>query len=130
LLASVKTFSINGLPAATGAAKSGEWRFRVGVIRMGGDIYRMIFATTTLSDRTDQKFRESLDSFRQISRDEAGKLQPLHVRLVAAGAGDTAEAMAGRMALADRPLEWFLLLNGLDRPGALKAGESFKVIVD
>jgi predicted Zn-dependent protease len=50
--------------------------------------------------------------------------------MVAAGAGDTAEAMAGRMALADRPLEWFLLLNGLDRPGALKAGESFKVIVD
>jgi predicted Zn-dependent protease len=127
---SVKSFSLNGLPAATGTAKSGEWRFRVGVIRMGGDIYRMIFATTTLSDRTDQKFRESLDSFRQISRDEAGKLQPLHVRMVAAGAGDTAEAMAGRMALADRPLEWFLLLNGLDRPGALKAGESFKVIVD
>ena len=31
---------------------------------------------------------------------------------------------------ADRPLEWFLLLNGLDRPGALKPGERFKVVAD
>ena len=128
--ASVKTFSINGLPAATGTAKSGEWQFRVGVLRFGSDVYRLIFATTALTERTDQRFRDSLESFRKISTDEAGKLQPLHLRMVRAGASDTAEAMAGRMALADRPLEWFLLLNGLDRAGALKAGESFKVVAD
>ena len=128
--ASVKALSINGLPAATGTAKSGEWQFRVGVIRFGGDVYRLIFATTALTERTDQRFRDSLESFRKISIDEAGKLQPLHLRMVTAGARDTAEAMAGRMALADRPLEWFLLLNGLDRAGALKPGESFKVVAD
>ena len=128
--ASVKSFSINGLPAATGAAKSGEWQFRVGVIRVGGDIYRLIFATTALTEKTDQRFRASLESFRRISSDEAGKLQPQRLRMVSAGAGDTAEALAGRMALADRPLEWFLLLNGLDRPGALKAGDRFKVVSD
>ena len=128
--ASVKTFAINGLPAATGTAKSGEWQFRVGVIRVGGEVYRLIFATTALSERTDQRFRDSLESFRRIDAEEAGKLQPLHLRMVTAGASDTAETLAGRMALADRPLEWFLLLNGLDRPGALKAGESFKLVGD
>ena len=128
--ASVKTLSINGLPAATGTAKSGEWEFRVGVVRMGGDVYRLIFATTALTARTDQRFRESLESFRKISGDEAGKLAPLHVRLVTAQGADTAEALAGRMALADRPLEWFLLLNGLDRAGPLKSGEIYKVVTE
>ncbi len=126
--ATVKTLAINGLPAATALAKSGEWQFRVGVVRLGGDIYRLIFATTALTERTDQRFRDSLESFRRIPADEAGKLQPLHVRVVTAAPGDTAEGLAGRMALADRPLEWFLMLNGLDRPGALKAGERFKVV--
>ena len=128
--ASVKTLSINGLAAATGTAKSGEWEFRVGVIRMGSEVYRLIFATTSLTERTDQRFRESLESFRQISGDEAGKLQPLHVRIVTAAAGDTAETLAGRMALADRPLEWFLLLNGLDRAGPLKVGERYKIVTE
>ena len=127
---SVKTLTIDGLPAATGMAKSGEWRFRVGVIRMGAEVYRLIFATTALTERTDQRFRESLESFRRIPADEAGKLQPLHVRVQTAAPGETAEGFAGRMALADRPLEWFLLLNGLDRPGALKPGERFKVVAD
>ena len=128
--ASVKSLTINGLPAATGLARSGEWRFRVGVVRLGPDVYRLIFATTALTDRTDQRFRDSLESFRTITPDEAGKLQPLRLRMVRAGASDTAESLAGRMALADRPLEWFLLLNGLDRPGALKPGESFKIVSD
>ena len=126
----VKSLSVNGLPAATGLAKSGEWQFRVGVVRLGSDVYRLIFATTSLNERTDQRFRDSLESFRRVTSDEAGKLQPMHLRMVTAGSGDTAESLAGRMALADRPLEWFLLLNGLDRPGALKAGESFKIVAD
>ena len=128
--ASVKSLSINGLPAATGTAKSGEWQFRVGVVRVGGDIYRLIFATTGLTERTDQRFLASLESFRRITGDEAGKAQPQRLRIVTAAAGDTAETIAGRMAQADRPLEWFLLLNGLDRPGALKPGERFKVVAD
>jgi predicted Zn-dependent protease len=102
---SVKSFSLNGLPAATGVAKSGEWQFRVGVVRVGGDIYRLIFATTALTERTDQRFRASLDSFRRITSDEAGKLQPQRLRIVSAAAGETAEAFAGRMAwpAAQRP---------------------------
>ncbi len=128
--ASVRSLTVNGLPAATGLAKSGEWQFRVGVVRLGGDVYRLIFATTSLNERTDQRFKDSLESFRKITSDESGKLQPLHLRMVIAGSSDTAETLAGRMALADRPLEWFLLLNGLDRPGVLKAGESFKIVAD
>jgi hypothetical protein len=34
------------------------------------------------------------------------------------------------MAIADRPLEHFLLLNGLETAGALSAGESYKTVVE
>ena len=128
--ASVRTITVNGLPAATATAKSGEWQFRVGVIRLGNDVYRLIFATTSLTEETDRRFRESLESFRRISTEEAGKLRPLHLQIVTAAAGDTAETMAGRMTLSDRPLEYFLLLNALDRSGALKAGERYKIVVE
>ena len=37
--------------------------------------------------------------------------------------------MAESMAV-DRPYERFLLLNGLDRGGALKAGERYKIVVE
>jgi predicted Zn-dependent protease len=38
--------------------------------------------------------------------------------------------MARRMALADRPLEQFLLLNGLDKDAALKPGVRYKIVVE
>jgi hypothetical protein len=34
------------------------------------------------------------------------------------------------MAIADRPLEHFLLLNGLEAAGPLTPGESYKTIVE
>ena len=127
---SVSTLTVNGLPAATALAKSGDWRFRVGVIRLGTDVYRLIFATTSLTPDADKRYLEAINSFRRISTEEAGKLRPLHLQIVTAGPGDTAQSLSGRMAVTDRPLEYFLLLNGLDRAGALKAGERYKIVVE
>jgi predicted Zn-dependent protease len=45
-------------------------------------------------------------------------------------AGETADEFARRMATSDRPLETFLLLNGLERGAALHTGESYKLVVD
>jgi predicted Zn-dependent protease len=126
----IQSLTINGLPAATALAKAGEWQFRVGVVRLGSDVYRLIFATTQLSERSDQKFKESLQSFRRLSNDEAGRVTALRLQIVRASDSDTVQTLAGRMALSDRPLEWFLLLNGLDRPGPIKAGERYKIITE
>jgi predicted Zn-dependent protease len=124
----IQALNINGLTAATATARAGEWQFRVGVVRLGTDVYRIIFATTGLSERTDAKFKEALQSFRRLSNEEAGRLSPLRLKVVTANDGDSAQTMAGRMALTDRPLEWFLLLNGLDRPGPLKGGARYKIV--
>jgi predicted Zn-dependent protease len=48
---------------------------------------------------------------------------------VTAGAGDTPETLSGRMAT-DRPLERFLLLNGLERGASLQPGQRYKVVVE
>jgi predicted Zn-dependent protease len=50
--------------------------------------------------------------------------------VVAAGEGDTAETLAARMPGAERAVERFLALNGLDRAGAVKAGERYKIVVE
>ena len=39
-------------------------------------------------------------------------------------------AIACRARLADRPLEQFLLLNGLDKDAALKPGVRYKIVVE
>ena len=44
--------------------------------------------------------------------------------------GENADGMARRMATPDKPLETFLLLNGLAPGASLKFGEAYKVVVD
>ena len=44
--------------------------------------------------------------------------------------GDTAERFAGRMPLVDRPLDRFLILNGLNHGDPLKPGEKVKIVTE
>jgi len=44
--------------------------------------------------------------------------------------GDTPERLAARMPLVDRPLERFLILNGLNPGDALKAGDKVKIVTE
>jgi len=78
----------------------------------------------------DGVFRQTLASVRQVWPNEARSIQPLHLQVVIAQDGDTAEIMAGRMTVVERPLERFLLLNGLDKAGPLKVGERYKIVVE
>ena len=102
------------MPAVLADARAGEWNFRVAVIAFNGDIYRMIFAVKSMTPETSRKFDQSIASFHPITPQEQKLAQPLHLRLAVAGAGDNAATMAAKMALTDRPLEQFELLNGLD----------------
>ena len=127
---SIETISVNGLPAATATAKGGEWTFRVAVVRLGTDVYRLIFATRSLTDAIDQKFRASIDTFRRLGSDESAEVKPLHVAVVKAAAGDSIETLAARMALTDRQLDTFLLLNGLEKGAVVEPGKRYKLVVE
>jgi predicted Zn-dependent protease len=127
---SVDPAEINGLPAILATARAGEWNFRLAAIRKGEDVYRLIFAARALTSDADGRFKASIASFRQISAEEAGDLKPLRLAIVKAGAGQRAEDLAKGMAVADRPVEHFLLLNGLEAAGPLTAGESYKSVIE
>jgi predicted Zn-dependent protease len=50
--------------------------------------------------------------------------------VVRIGLRDTIERLAGRMAVPDRKLERFLILNGLEKDAKLKLGDRVKIVVE
>ena len=130
LNSSVETIEVNGLPAVTAIARSGEWNFRIAAIGNGDAVYRVIFATHALDPGQEKAFRAAIDSFRRISPAEAEKVKPLRITVVVARAGDTAASLSSRMVSADKPLEIFELLNGLESGAAPKPGERYKLVTE
>jgi predicted Zn-dependent protease len=129
LASSITSGEVNGLPAAFGVARAGEWNFRVAVIRKDADIYRLMFAAHALNDETERKFRQSIDSFHAMTPEEAARVKPQRL-LIARAAGPSVDDLARRMATPDRPVDTFLLLNGLAQGASLQVGESYKLVVD
>ena len=122
--------SINGFPAATAAAKGDQWDFRLYAIRFGSDVYRFIFATKHNSAESDRIFRESVGTFRRMSLAEIESAKPLRLQVVTVGPSDTVEKLAMRMAVTDRQIERFRVLNGLDPGERLKSGSEVKIVVE
>ena len=127
---SVESLVINGFPAVTAVAKGEEWTFRLAAIRYGTEVYRMIFATRSLTDDLTSQFRASIESFRKIGPDEAQAIKPTRITVITADAGDTPDSLAGRMAVTDKPLEFFLLLNGLESASGFRPGEHYKLVTE
>ncbi|NUJ81834.1 M48 family metalloprotease [Methylocystis sp. FS] len=130
LPSSVRKMDINGLPAVIAVARAGEWNFRLAVIRSGEFLYRLIFAARKLSDEADALFMESIRSFRRLGPDETTDARPLRIAVAVAAPGDTIETMAARMVVPNRPVEHFMLLNGLSVGDALTAGEHYKIVTE
>ena len=126
----IEAFDINGLPAATAIAKGDQWMFRLYAIRFNDEVYRFIFAAKQMTSEADRAFRYSVSTFRRMAQSEIEQAKPLRLRIVAVTPGDTAERMASRMPLVDRPLERFLILNGLNQGDALTPGEKVKVVTE
>ena len=128
--ATVEDVTINGFPGATAAAKGDQWDFRLYAIRFGSDVYRFIFASKHRTPDTDHLFRESIGTFRRMSLAEIEEAKPLRLQIVTVAPGDTVEKIATRMAIADRPLERFRILNGLEPGEKLKPGSEVKIVVE
>jgi predicted Zn-dependent protease len=131
LQSSIETLDVSGMQAAVASARAGEWNFRVAVIRFDSNqVYRLIFAARALSDDTENRFRDSIKSFRRSTPEEANSVRPLRISIVMAKPGDKAEAFSLKMSVLDRPLEQFLLINGLEKAGLLQIGERYKIVTE
>ena len=127
---SVRATTFNGLPAAVANASGGDWQFLVAAVRLGNDVYRIIYTSRKLTPATTSRFMTSLESFRRITTDETRSARSLHINVVRANGEETAATLASRMAVSDRPLEQFLLLNGLESAAPIRPGERYKIVVE
>src|SRR5271157_2006013 len=125
---SVEAKQIAGLEAATAIAQGEQWSFRLGAVRLNGRLYRLIFAAHTLSPAVDSRFMASLDSFHLINAQDSALAAPQRIKIVEAGAGDTSETLAARMAFLPRSVDQFQILNGLEHGAALVPGQRYKIV--
>jgi predicted Zn-dependent protease len=125
---SIETIGDADLPMAIAVAQGHDWSFRLGAIRLGGRIYRLIFAAHSLNPAVDARFRASIHSFHRLRPEEAAQARPQRLQIVAAQPGETADSLARRMDVGDRALDQFLVLNGLDSGAATPVGQRFKIV--
>ena len=83
-----------------------------------------------MDDATVARFDQAIQSFRPLTEEEALRVKPLKLQIVKAGITDNVETFGRKMAIVDRPVDVFLLLNGLSQGASLKYGEAYKVVVD
>jgi predicted Zn-dependent protease len=128
---SIETAEVNAMPAVTATASAGDWKFRLAVIRFEQDrVYRLIFAARVLTEEVKHRFQASIDSFHHVSADEVKAVRPLRLAIAVAEAGETAGTLAAQMAVPDRALDTFLLINELARGEPLQRSERYKIVVE
>ena len=127
---SVSELTLNGLSAATATARGQRWAFRLYAIRFGSDVYRFIFAAKQMTPEVDRQFRRSILSFRRLSLAEIKAAKPLRVAIRTVQPHDTVERLARAMAITDRAVERFRVLNGVGPRQQPKPGDLVKVVVE
>ncbi len=127
---SVQESTVNGHPMATATAQGDSWSFRLYVIRFGTEAYRFIFAAKKRTEAVDRSFRESINTFRRMTVAEMNAARPHRLKIVKVGPHDTVERLAHRMAIGERQVERFRVLNGLGPNDRVKPGDMVKLVVE
>ncbi|HEY9013027.1 MAG TPA: M48 family metalloprotease [Devosia sp.] len=125
----VKHETYNGIDMASGVAVTDQWNFRVAVARLGGQVFRFIFAAKFTSPAFEKAAQETLKSFRNTTDKDLALVRRLVVRTVTAGNMDTADSLARRMNTLTRGTELFYILNNLYPGDPVQAGEKYKIVV-
>ncbi|CAN0655063.1 putative Zn-dependent protease [Nitratireductor aquimarinus] len=126
----IRTFTINGYPAAKGRASADGWQFDVTVIRSGGQVYRLLTAAPATSNDLERVANSVGQSFRILNQAERAALKPLRVRVVTVQPGETLGSLAAQMRGVDRKVELFRLLNALGPGATPSAGSKVKIVTD
>jgi predicted Zn-dependent protease len=134
LLRDTRRLAINGMEAATGwmrrETKHGLVDFRLVAVRVEtGVIYRFLFISpSAMTPRLSEDMRNITYSFRMISDNEADQLQPLRIRIVSAGEGDSLIDLASQSGFTDHAVRRFSVLNDLDGQTAIEPGRIVKLV--
>ncbi len=127
---SISAATVNGLSAATAEAAAGEWLFRIGVVQVGGSMYRIILAGRSDGAAIQRALDSTLRSFQRMTPTEVARLRPLRIDVVPVRRGETPGELAVRMRGTERKLHLFRLLNGLAPGQPLTPGQLVKIVID
>jgi predicted Zn-dependent protease len=122
---------VNGVPAlfvpVRVATREGEVELSLAVYSGGrGHAYHFMMVSSP-GKGSAAALGALFGSFRLLSEEQVRGLRPREIRIVRAGAGDSLQSMARRMA-SDHPLDHFLMLNGRSADQPLRAGEPVKIV--
>jgi predicted Zn-dependent protease len=136
-LSSVERIDVNGMPAATAAARAQTQDGQVADLRLvairfdPSTYYRLLFVSPpNVTGQLAEAFRRTTYSFRRLSEKEVDGIRPIRVKAVTVRPGDTVDTLANRMAVPKLKREHFLVLNGLPPNAALRPGDLVKTIVE
>jgi predicted Zn-dependent protease len=126
--------TINGLPAYAGTYRGTVNRTLVSVraahIQAGGQTYILAgLATPAEFSRVEPAFKESIQSFRSISRQEADRIQPNRIDFYTVRSGDTWASIAGGVGDGVVKAATLAFMNGSDAGTPPRTGERIRVVV-
>ena len=124
----IRALTVNGMSAVSARATADQWDFDITVIRAGKSVYRILTAMPRGAPELEALAATVRNSFRRLSAEERSSLKPLTLRVVEAQSGESARTLAARMQGVSRPLELFLILNGMKPGESIEPGRSYKVI--
>jgi predicted Zn-dependent protease len=123
---------INGMPAAMTTARINTQNgvLDVSVVAYQWDPQRVYhFIMITQGGAGMSPFVPMINSLRKITVQEASAIRPRIIRVVTVRAGDTAQALATRMAYRNYQLDRFLAINNMAPGAALVPGQKVKLVV-
>lgn len=126
----IQRTTINGIPAAYAAARVASGNSQVDVVVFAYEFssgQAFHFLTISQAGQSSQ-FDPLFASMKRISTAEAAAIKPRKLSVVTVKKGDTLQSLANRMAYTDRPLDRFLVLNGLAAGTTLSAGQRVKIV--
>lgn len=133
-LSGVEALKVNGMAAATGASQvntnQGQMDVRLVAVHFREDtVARFLFVTPPdMTGRLRTEFERTTYSYRRLSPEEAGRMQPYRVDVARVQPGQTAETFAARMPFPDFRMKRFRILNGLGPDEKLQPGWYVKYI--
>lgn len=129
--ATLERTTVNGIPAVYGAARANSGNGQVDIVVFAyefGPQQAYHFATISQAGQASQ-FDSMFKSIRRINATEASAVKARRLSVVIVKSGDTLASLSKRMAFTDKPLERFLVLNGLNSSSRLTPGQKVKLVV-
>ncbi|PRD43905.1 metalloprotease [Phyllobacterium phragmitis] len=124
----VRSTTLNGMPAATARASADRWQFDILVVSAGEKVYRFLTAAPKGSAALMPASQAVTRSFKLLSPAEKAAIKPLRIRVVTVKPGETIGTLSARMQGTDRKLDLFRLLNALPPGGTVSVGDRVKII--